>query len=100
MTGCASKPENVAAVPYPDSSYSALSCAEIRTERQRIEQEVLASADELRSARKKDQAKLVLLPASLLIKDGDDEKAERLGRLKGQFESLERVSTLKDCGPG
>ena len=51
-----------------------MTCAEIQAERGRIEQEVAESSDALRTARKQDQAKLILLPASLLIKDGDKEK--------------------------
>ncbi len=74
-----------------------MTCAEIQAERGRIEQEVAESSDALRTARKQDQAKLILLPASLLIKDGDKEKAERLAILKGQYESLDRVSARVGC---
>ena len=33
MTGCASKPEDIAAVAYPDEAYANLSCQEIGAER-------------------------------------------------------------------
>jgi hypothetical protein len=99
VTGCASKPENIAAVAYPDEAYAGLTCQQLGLERQSIQSEVLAATGQQRSERKKDQAwawtgALLFAPA-LFMMDGNEENATRLAILKGQYESIERVGAAK-----
>ena len=54
--GCASKPEDIAAVAYPDEAYAGLSCEEIGLERLRIKDSVLEATGQQRSERRSDQA--------------------------------------------
>ena len=101
ITGCASKPEDIPAVAYPDDAYANLSCQEIGAERIRIQDSVLAATGQQRSERKKDQAwgwtgALLFAPA-LFMMDGNEETATRLAILKGQYEAIERVGDAKRC---
>ena len=99
--GCASKPEDIVAVAYPDTAYSGLNCAELGAERIRIQDSVLEATGKQRDERRKDQAwgwtgALLFAPA-LFMMDGNDENATRLAILKGQYEALDRVSAAKRC---
>lgn len=101
LVGCASKPEDIQAIDYPDSAYSNLNCDQLAMERSRISDDVLEATGRQRAERKKDQAwgwtgALLFAPA-LFMMDGNDENAIRLAQLKGQYEAVGRVSTAKNC---
>lgn len=99
--GCASKPEDIVALPYPDEAYANLSCEALGLERIRVRDQVLEATGQQRSERKKDQAwgwtGAILFAPALFMMDGNEENATRLAQLKGQYESLERVSSAKRC---
>lgn len=99
--GCASKPEDIIALAYPDEAYAGLSCEQIGRERIRVQDQVLAATGQQRSERKKDQAwewtGAILFAPALFMMDGNEETATRLAVLKGQYESIERVSAAKRC---
>ena len=99
--GCASKPEDIAAVAYPDEAYAGLSCEEIGVERMRINDSVLEATGQQRAERRSDQAwgwtGAILFTPVLFVIDGNEETATRLAILKGQYEAIERVSAAKRC---
>ena len=99
--GCASKPEDIVAVAYPDNAYAGMSCEQITNERIRVQDLVLSATGQQRSERKKDQAwgwtGAILFAPALFMMDGNEETATRLAILKGQYESIERVSAAKRC---
>jgi hypothetical protein len=99
--GCASKPEDIAAVAYPDEAYAGLTCEEIGLERLRIKDSVLEATGQQRSERRSDQAwgwtGAILFAPALFMMEGNEETATRLAILKGQYESIERVSAAKRC---
>lgn len=97
ISSCASAPENIKALPHQDEVYSNHSCEEIEIEHLRIKDAVAEATGQQRAARKKDKALLILFPAALLLKDDDKETAVQLAQLKGQLESIERVSASKGC---
>ena len=87
-----------------DDAFANMSCAQLGTERMRIQSDVLEATGQQRAARKKDQAwgwtsALLFAPAVFLM-DGNEETATRLAILKGQYESIERVSAAKRCAGG
>lgn len=104
ITSCASKPEDIMAIDYPDAAYASLSCADLSVERSRIADSVLQATGQQRSERKKDQAwgwtGAILFAPALLMMDGNDENAVRLAQLKGQYEALERVTAARRCAAG
>jgi hypothetical protein len=82
--------------------YQHLSCPQIGAEAQRISRRVAevsgvqdekASSDAVATG----VALVIFWPAAFFIK-GDGATAAELGRLKGEFEALERTSIEKRCG--
>jgi len=104
ISSCASKPEDVAAINYPDAAYSGLTCPELALERDRVADDVLEATGRQRAERQKDQAwgwtGAILFAPVLFMMDGNDENAIRLAQLKGKYESIERVVTAKRCAAG
>ena len=99
--GCASKPEDIVAVAYPDEAYAGMSCEQLGLERIKVQDSVLEATGQQRSERKKDQAwgwtGAILFAPALFMMDGNEENATRLAILKGQYESIGRVSAAKRC---
>lgn len=83
-------------------SYQHLSCHQIAAEAERVSRrasEVSGVQDSNRSADALATAGAIVLfwPAAFLIK-GDGNTAAELGRLKGEFEALEKVAIERNCG--
>ena len=101
LAGCASKPEEIQAVAYPDQAYANFSCEQIGAERMNLQDKVLDATGQQRADRKKDVAwgwtGAILFAPALFLMDGNEENATRLAILKGQYESIERVSAAKRC---
>ena len=101
LAGCASKPSDIVAVAYPDQAYANFTCEQIAAERMSVQDKVLAATGQQRSERKKDVAwgwtGAILFAPALFMMDGNEETATRLAILKGQYESIERVSAAKRC---
>jgi hypothetical protein len=102
ISSCASKPEDISSIYYPNSAYTAMDCGTLSIEMNRIQDSVLQATGQQRKDRKKDQAwgwtGAILFAPALLLMDGNDENATRLASLKGQFEAVNRVAAAKQCG--
>ncbi len=104
ISSCASKPEEIAAIYYPDEAYSSFSCKELALERTRIEDQVLSATGRQREKRDNDHAwgwvgALLFFPTLFLI-DGNDENTTHLAQLKGRYEAIQRVANAKRCAAG
>ena len=102
LTNCASKPGDIAAVPYPDQVFKVMTCDQIKAEYIKIEDSVLKITGQQRSERKKDQGislatGMLLGNSSLLFTQGNSETASQLALIKGKYESISRVSAAKNC---
>ncbi len=100
--GCASSSNDIRAQYVSPLQYQHLSCKQIAAEAERVSRRVAevsgvqdekASSDALATG----VAIVVFWPAAFFIK-GDGASAAELGRLKGEFEAIERVSIEKNCG--
>lgn len=100
--GCASSASDIQPQYVSDLQYQHLSCKQIGGEAERISRRVAeisgvqdekASSDAVATG----VALVIFWPAAFFIK-GDGATAAELGRLKGEFEALERVSIRKNCG--
>jgi len=100
--GCASSSADIQAQYVSDLQYQGLSCKQIGAEAARLSRRVAevsgvqddkASNDALATG----VAVVLFWPAAFFIK-GDGPTAAELGRLKGEFEALERVSIRRSCG--
>jgi hypothetical protein len=100
--GCASSSSDIQPQYVSHLQYQHLSCQQIAGEAQRLSRrvaEVSGAQDEKASsdAVATGVALVVFWPAAFFIK-GDGATAAELGRLKGEFEALERASAQKGCG--
>lgn len=101
LSACAKKPENISASYISPLQYQKYSCSQIRQEAGRLSTR-LAEVTGVQSKKAEGDAvatgvALVLFwPAAFFIK-GDKETATELARLKGEMETLEKVSIEKRC---
>tara|TARA_B110000305_G_scaffold140516_1_gene156642 strand:- start:642 stop:1013 length:372 start_codon:yes stop_codon:yes gene_type:complete len=103
LANCASSPESIAAVPYPDQVFRNMTCDQIKAEYLKIETSVAKMTGQQSSERKKDQglslAGGMLLGSSFILTEGNTETASMLALIKGKYESVSRVSAEKKCAP-
>ena len=101
LANCASSPDSIAAVPYPDQVFRNMTCDQIKAEYLKIEANVANITGQQSSERRKDQglslAGGMLLGSSLFLTEGNTETASELALIKGKYESVSRVSAEKKC---
>ena len=101
LANCASSPDSIAAVPYPDQVFRNMTCDQIKAEYLKIEASVAKITGQQSSERRKDQglslAGGMLLGSSLFLAEGNTETASELALIKGKYESVSRVSAEKKC---
>jgi hypothetical protein len=101
LANCASSPDSIAAVPYPDQVFRNMTCDQIAAEYLKIEANVANITGQQSSERRKDQglslAGGMLLGSSLFLTEGNTETASELALIKGKYESVSRVSAEKKC---
>ena len=101
LANCASSPDSIAAVPYPDQVFRNMTCDHIKAEYLKIEANVANITGQQSSERRKDQglslAGGMLLGSSLFLTEGNTETASELALIKGKYESVSRVSAEKKC---
>ncbi len=102
LTGCASSSEKISAAYVSPLQYQNYSCGQLGEEAQRISSRV-AQVSGVQDKKASDDAiatgvAIVLFwPAAFMI-GGNDQNTAELSRLKGEFESVEKVSIQKNCG--
>ena len=101
LAGCSSSAKDIRPVYVSPLEYQRYSCRQIGGEAARISRRVAevsgvqddkASGDAVATG----VALVLFWPAAFMIK-GDGQAAAELGRLKGEFETLEKVSIQKNC---
>jgi len=100
LAGCASSSGNIRAVYVSPLQYRDFTCAQLADEAKRIsarvaevtgQQDRNATMDFVATA----AAVVILFPIFML--NGDGQTAAELGRLKGEFEAVEKASIRKNC---
>lgn len=100
--GCASSSEKIAASYVSPLQYQSYNCQQLGEEAHRISSRVSQVAG-VQDKKATDDAvatgvAIVLFwPAAFLV-GGNDQNTAELSRLKGEFESIEKVSIQKNCG--
>jgi len=101
LAGCASSSTDIAPQYVSPLQYSNYSCDQIGAEAQRVSARASELAGVQDSKATSDSVAmgvgLVLFWPSLLFIKGDGQSAAELGRLKGEFETLQKVSISKNC---
>jgi hypothetical protein len=101
VAGCASSSSEIRPSYVSPLQYSHLTCNQIGAEAERVSRrasELAGVQDANRTSDAWTTAGAIILfwPAAFFVR-GDGQTAAELGRLKGEFEALERVSIEKNC---
>ena len=101
VSGCASSSDKIAAAYVSPLQYESYSCAQLAEEAQRVSARAatLAGVQDHKStndAIATGVAIVLFWPAAFMI-GGNDQTTAELGRLKGEFETIEMVSVRKNC---
>jgi hypothetical protein len=102
LGGCASSSSEIRASYVSPFQYQHLTCQQLAAEAERISHRVAEVSGAQDSKASSDAvatgvAIVVFWPAAFFIK-GDGQTAAELGRLKGEFEAIEKVAIEKNCG--
>lgn len=101
LTGCASSSGEIAATYISPLQHQHLNCQQLAGEAERVSRRASELSGVQDSKRTSDAwvtagAIVLFWPAAFFIK-GDGATAAELGRLKGEFEALERAAVEKNC---
>ena len=102
MTGCASSAKDVPTQYVSPLIYENYDCQQIGDELSRLTRKVNESAGKVEERASDDSGtmalSLVLFWPALFFIDGDGPEAQEYGRLKGEYDALEKTSIKKSCG--
>ena len=102
LSGCATKPEDIAPSYVSTNNYSNMSCKQLQAEAENVS----AAAQQATGAQSKKAGSdaammgvglIVFWPALLFMK-GDGASATNVAELKGQMNAIESVNRQKNCG--
>jgi hypothetical protein len=101
LAGCASSASEVSPTYVSPLQYQHLTCTQIAGEAERVSRRAAELSGVQDGKRTSDvvattAAVIIFWPAAFLVK-GDGQTAAELGRLKGEFEALERIAIEKNC---
>jgi hypothetical protein len=102
VMGCASSSDEVGTIYISPLQYQQYSCQQIAQEADRVSRRAAELAG-VQDSKASSHAVMtgvgiVLFWPSLFFIKGDGQTAAELGRLKGEFEALEKASIEKNCG--
>ncbi len=102
LGACASSSDEVGSIYVSPLAYQQYNCQQIGQEAERVSRRAAEIAGVQDSKASSDAVMtgvgLVLFWPSLFFIKGDGQTAAELGRLKGEFEALEKASIEKNCG--
>lgn len=102
LAGCAQSASSISASYVSPLQYQHLSCQQIAAEAERVSRRASELAGVQDSKASSDAVAtgvgIVLFWPALFFIKGDGTTGAELGRLRGEFEALERVSIEKNCG--
>lgn len=102
ISSCATKPEDIEASYISPLSYEAYSCEQLGQEAARVSQNAASAIGVQKKKAKKDATAvgiglILFWPALFFVKGSSANEAE-VARLKGEMETIEKVSIQKQCG--
>lgn len=102
VSGCAKSSSEIPAQYVSSLQYSSYNCKQIEMEMQNVSGRVTQMAAQTDKAASNDSvamgAGLILFWPALFFLDSNSAQAAEYGRLKGEFDALEKVSVQKECG--
>ena len=101
-TGCAKSTKEISAQYVSPLQYASYNCQQLEMEAQAISRRVSEIGGQVNKTASDDNAQmgvgLVLFWPALFFLDGDTPQAAEYGRLKGEFEAIEKASIQQQCG--
>lgn len=101
LSGCATRSDSISAQYVSEVQYRSYDCDDVAMEMSRVSSRVAELAGKQDKAATTDAVAtgvgLVLFWPALFVLAGTDDHKEELGRLKGEYEALQRVAMHKDC---
>jgi hypothetical protein len=102
LTACASSSSEIRPIYVSPLQYQHLSCSQIAAEAERVSHRAAEIAGVQDSKSTNDAVAtgvgIVLFWPALFFIKGDGQTAAELGRLRGEFDALEKVAIEKNCG--
>jgi len=101
LAGCASSASNIEAAYVSPMNYESYSCAQLEQEAERISQRAIEVTGRQNERATRDAVAtgvgIVLFWPALFFVRGDGAQAAEVARLKGEMETIEKVSIQKNC---
>lgn len=102
MAGCAKHTNEIPAQYVSPMQYSSYRCKQIQTEMQSVSSRVSEIGAQVEKTAGDDDVQmgvgLVLFWPTLFFLDGNTPQAAEYGRLRGEFDALEKAAIRKNCG--
>ena len=102
VVGCADSAKDIPTQYVSPLTYENYNCNQIGGELERLTRHVSELAGQVDQRSSNDSAKmaigLILFWPSLFFINGNGPEAQEYGRLKGEYDALEKVSIQKECG--
>ena len=102
VVGCAESAKDIPTQYVSPLTYEDYNCKQIGGELERLTRRVNELAYQVDKRASNDSAKmtvgLILFWPTLFFINGNGPEAQEYGRLKGEYETLEKVSIQKECG--
>lgn len=102
LAACAKSADEIPAQYVSPVQYQSYSCQQIETELSSVSQKVAQLGGQVNKQASTDNAQmgigLVLFWPTLFFLDGDTPQAAEYGRLRGEFDALEKAAIQKNCG--
>jgi hypothetical protein len=105
MAGCASSPDKIQTSYVSPLQYKDYDCDQIAGDLDRISHRINDLYGRLKKTSDDDSTQmavgmLLFWPALFFLEGGDGPEAAEYGRLKGEYDALEKVAIQKKCGSG
>jgi hypothetical protein len=101
LVGCASSASNIEAAYVSPMNYESYSCAQLEQEAERVSQRAIEVTGRQNERATRDAVAtgvgIVLFWPALFFVRGDGAQAAEVARLKGEMETIEKVSIQKNC---
>lgn len=95
-SGCATKPQNIAATYVSEMGYMNYTCEQLAAEQSRLVAALTTESQAQLQARSNDTIGVILLGLPVSSLSGSN-RAAQIARLKGELEALQKASILKNC---
>lgn len=103
LSGCSSSSSSIRPTYVSPLQYQSYSCQQLAMEAQRVSARAAEAAGVQDDKASKDAvamgvSMIIFWPALFFVSGGDGATAAELGRLRGEFEAIEKASVAKNCG--